>query len=337
MTAVPDAAVVGPRWCAPPTRSTRGRPGSSTLYGRGSRSPCSPTRSAARSGPTTWPSQLWDLVALPPCADRAGPWHLVGPDALSRHALGVILAEAHGLDPAGITGRPEPGPSRSPAPGPEPDRRNGPRSCPPGPVPGDPLALSVRRPKSRADKYGSGAMKISTQLRVRRPARRGGRAGRGPRDGRASTSSGWPRPTASTRSASWATWPPPPRRIQIGSGILPIYTRTPTLIAMTAAGLDAVSDGRCILGLGASGPQVIEGFHGVPYDRRRSAAPARSSTSAARSGSASGSSYDGQVLHAAAAARAGHRPGQAAQVHHPPGARLDPDLRRRRSAPRTSR
>ena len=36
---------------------------------------------------------------------------------------------------------------------------------------------------------------------------------------------------------------------------------------MTAAGIDALSDGRCILGLGASGPQVIEGFHGVPYDK----------------------------------------------------------------------
>jgi F420-dependent oxidoreductase-like protein len=35
---------------------------------------------------------------------------------------------------------------------------------------------------------------------------------------------------------------------------------------MTAAGIDALSGGRCILGLGASGPQVIEGFHGVPYD-----------------------------------------------------------------------
>ena len=53
--------------------------------------------------------------------------------------------------------------------------------------------------------------------------------------------------------------------IEIGSAILPIYTRTPTLIAMTAAGLDALTDGRFHLGLGASGPQVIEGFHGVPY------------------------------------------------------------------------
>jgi F420-dependent oxidoreductase-like protein len=56
-------------------------------------------------------------------------------------------------------------------------------------------------------------------------------------------------------------------RLEIGSAILPIYSRTPTLLAMTAAGIDALSGGRAILGLGASGPQVIEGFHGVPYDR----------------------------------------------------------------------
>ncbi len=54
-------------------------------------------------------------------------------------------------------------------------------------------------------------------------------------------------------------------RVQIGSGILPIFTRTPTLLAMTAAGIDALSEGRFNLGLGASGPQVVEGFHGVPY------------------------------------------------------------------------
>jgi F420-dependent oxidoreductase-like protein len=54
-------------------------------------------------------------------------------------------------------------------------------------------------------------------------------------------------------------------RVEIGAAILPIYTRTPTLLAMTAAGVDALSDGRCVLGLGASGPQVIEGWHGVPY------------------------------------------------------------------------
>jgi len=56
------------------------------------------------------------------------------------------------------------------------------------------------------------------------------------------------------------------RTAQIGSSILPLYSRTPTLLAMTAVGIDKLSRGRCILGLGASGPQVIEGFHGVPYD-----------------------------------------------------------------------
>lgn len=55
-------------------------------------------------------------------------------------------------------------------------------------------------------------------------------------------------------------------KVKIASGILPLYSRTPTLIAMTMTGLDNLSGGRAILGLGASGPQVIEGWHGVPYD-----------------------------------------------------------------------
>ena len=53
--------------------------------------------------------------------------------------------------------------------------------------------------------------------------------------------------------------------VEIGADILNIYSRTPTLLGMTAAGLDYVSGGRFTLGLGASGPQVVEGFHGVPY------------------------------------------------------------------------
>jgi F420-dependent oxidoreductase-like protein len=55
-------------------------------------------------------------------------------------------------------------------------------------------------------------------------------------------------------------------RIEIGSGVVPIYVRTPSLLAMTAAGLDYVSEGRFRLGIGTSGPQVMEGFHGVPFD-----------------------------------------------------------------------
>lgn len=54
--------------------------------------------------------------------------------------------------------------------------------------------------------------------------------------------------------------------ITLTSAILPIYSRTPTLLAMTAAGLDSISGGRFELGIGTSGPQVIEGFHGVPFD-----------------------------------------------------------------------
>lgn len=56
-------------------------------------------------------------------------------------------------------------------------------------------------------------------------------------------------------------------RVEIGSAILNIYSRTPGALLQTAAGLDNVSGGRAVLGIGASGPQVIEGWHGVPYDR----------------------------------------------------------------------
>ena len=55
--------------------------------------------------------------------------------------------------------------------------------------------------------------------------------------------------------------------VEIGAAILNVYSRTPTLLAQTAAGLDNVSGGRAILGLGASGPQVIEGWHGMAYSK----------------------------------------------------------------------
>jgi F420-dependent oxidoreductase-like protein len=55
--------------------------------------------------------------------------------------------------------------------------------------------------------------------------------------------------------------------VEIGSAILNVFSRTPGTLLQTAAGLDNVSGGRAVLGLGASGPQVIEGWHGVPYDR----------------------------------------------------------------------
>jgi len=63
--------------------------------------------------------------------------------------------------------------------------------------------------------------------------------------------------------------------------------RTPTLTAMTAAGVDALSGGRCILGLGASGPQVIGAGTASPTTSRW-AGPGRSSRSVGRSGPGGG-------------------------------------------------
>ena len=54
-------------------------------------------------------------------------------------------------------------------------------------------------------------------------------------------------------------------RLKLGTGILQISSRVPSMIAMTAQSLDTVSKGRFILGLGVSGPQVVEGLHGAAF------------------------------------------------------------------------
>ena len=56
-------------------------------------------------------------------------------------------------------------------------------------------------------------------------------------------------------------------RIGLGSGLMQIPARSPAMTAMTAATLDTLSGGRFRLGLGVSGPQVSEGWHGVPFAR----------------------------------------------------------------------
>jgi F420-dependent oxidoreductase-like protein len=56
-------------------------------------------------------------------------------------------------------------------------------------------------------------------------------------------------------------------RIRLGTGIMQAGTRTPALVAMTAMSLAAMSGGRFLLGLGVSGPQVIEGWHGIRFER----------------------------------------------------------------------
>lgn len=57
------------------------------------------------------------------------------------------------------------------------------------------------------------------------------------------------------------------KRIGLGTGIINVFSRTPGLIAMSAATVDEISEGRLILGVGTSGKNVIEGFHGRPFDK----------------------------------------------------------------------
>jgi 5,10-methylenetetrahydromethanopterin reductase len=54
-------------------------------------------------------------------------------------------------------------------------------------------------------------------------------------------------------------------KLRVGTGIIPVYSRTPTLIAQTAATLDEISGGRFLLGLGVSASPVIENWHGIPF------------------------------------------------------------------------
>jgi F420-dependent oxidoreductase-like protein len=56
-------------------------------------------------------------------------------------------------------------------------------------------------------------------------------------------------------------------RVRLGTGIMQVGTRTPALAAMTAMTMTALTEGRFILGLGTSGPQVVEGWHGISFAR----------------------------------------------------------------------
>jgi F420-dependent oxidoreductase-like protein len=56
-------------------------------------------------------------------------------------------------------------------------------------------------------------------------------------------------------------------RIKLGTGIINVFSRSPALIAQSAASMDNISGGRFVLGLGTSGHQVVEGWHGVKFER----------------------------------------------------------------------
>ncbi len=57
------------------------------------------------------------------------------------------------------------------------------------------------------------------------------------------------------------------KTIKLATGIIPVYSRSPAIIAQTIATLDEISEGRMVLGLGTSGPIVIENWHGVPFEK----------------------------------------------------------------------
>ncbi len=71
-------------------------------------------------------------------------------------------------------------------------------------------------------------------------------------------------PDAITPLAVAAAWT---QRVLLGTGIVNVYSRTPAALAQHFATLDLFSGGRMILGLGTSGAQVVEHFHGVPFGR----------------------------------------------------------------------
>src|SRR5262249_56210715 len=56
-------------------------------------------------------------------------------------------------------------------------------------------------------------------------------------------------------------------RIELGTAIVNIYSRSPGALAQDFATLDQLSGGRMLIGLGTSGPNVIEHFHGVPFEK----------------------------------------------------------------------
>ena len=64
-----------------------------------------------------------------------------------------------------------------------------------------------------------------------------------------------------------AWWGASTKNIKLGTAVIQMSARTPTAVAMAALTLDHLSGGRVIVGIGASGPQVVEGWYGQPYPR----------------------------------------------------------------------
>ena len=82
--------------------------------------------------------------------------------------------------------------------------------------------------------------------------------------------SAWTAEAYGNDAVTTATWvAAKTTKIKIGTSIMQMPARQPAMTAMTAMSLDHLSGGRFILGLGPSGPQVVEGWYGVPLPRER--------------------------------------------------------------------
>ncbi len=139
--------------------------------------------------------------------------------------------------------------------------------------------------------------------------------------GSAMTPSGRQRPTARTPPRCSPGWPPARARSSSGSAIFQMPARSPAMTAMTAATIDELSGGRMILGIGSSGPQVAEGWHGQRFGQP---APAHARV---RGGRAQGAGrerleFKGETLELPLP----DGPGKALKLMIAPGPGADPDL-----------
>ena len=127
-----------------------------------------------------------------------------------------------------------------------------------------------------------------------------------------------------------AWWGAATENVQLGTAIMQMSARQPAAAAMAAMTMDHLSGGRFILGVGVSGPQVVEGWYGQPF--AKPLARTREYVAIVRDIVARGDRVDRARPALPAALPGGHRAGQAAEVHAAPGPRPDPDLPRRRGA-----
>ncbi len=127
-----------------------------------------------------------------------------------------------------------------------------------------------------------------------------------------------------------AWWGAATEQIKLGTAIVQISARTPAATAMAAMTLDHLSGGRVILGLGVSGPQVVEGWYGQPF--AKPLARMREYIAILRDIWAREGPVTNDGPHYPLPMPGRHRPGQGAEGEHPPAAGGHPDLPGRRGA-----